>query len=582
MMRKKTSPSSRPARRPLRPRLGKVRGPAETGVDKRPTTFVGKLRGFGPGVAIADALIALVVIALAFVGIMFTGSPLSMFPSVIAELWMISHLAPVVFEGVTVSVTPMLPALGVIAVVAARVRTIVRRKVSVFDLGVIFGVALVVPLLLTIIAWLMLLDAGNVYPVAVPPILDALVSTALVHLVAFVVGVGVKLWRAILRRYRLSGDLATGARTGATAMGGLCVAAVLVLIVFGLFGWERQSEMLAAYPNADGFTVVALVVLTILYLPNVAVSMASVLLGGDVTFGDASISLFSIHLVPLPPLPLAAVIPGEAHPLAPVLMLVTALVVSYVWGVAKPRMAQVLGGAVSAGLVMLVSGYLAGGQLGWYGHVGPTWWLAPALAVVWVAALGLGTVGALVLNERRHASAAAGDEAPEEGDEAVEEPEADLDDAEAKDPADPPASAGEATGEEEGKGGSAELQDEDEAEGGESQALNTAHEGTVTPADEEGSEADDAQDSGLRGTADEPEREGGASRGEHSAAGTEGDPEAGVGRGAEENAIPEVGEAVYKEELDEPNVTPVGDEVGTGDGAGEADPEKSVSRPSTD
>lgn len=559
-MSKKTSPNSRPARRPLRPRLGNAPGTAETSVDKRPTTFAGKLRRFAPRVAVADALIVVAVIVLALAGVMLSGSPLSMLPTAIAELWMISHMAPVKFEGVTVSVLPMLPALGVVAVVASRVRAIVRRKVSVFDLAVIVGVVLAVPVLLTVIAWLMLLDAGNVYPVSAPPLLDALIPTALIHFMAFVIGVGVKLWRAICKRYRVPVEVVNGARTGATFLGYLALAAVVVLFVIGLFGLERQQEMLAAYPDHDAAMLAGLVFLTVMYLPNAAVAMMSVLLGGDVTFGDASVSLFSIHLVPLPPLPLTAVVPGAAHPVAPALLLVTALVASYVWVSAKPRLLHVAGGSLVAGLVMAVLVFLISGELGWYGHVGPTWWIAPALVVVWLAATGLGTVAALALSARRHRAETA-PAPPAETDavqDAVDGPEeeagagaggdvADADVAGGGDAGDDEAGAGEEGAGEEGaveKGAAAPEAPEDPGEGPERDA---DPEAVYTTAGE------DAEETG----AEDHTEAGGTPGGVETAASSSAGNVDGGGRGdGESQESSSRGDSDYDEPGDEPSEDP--------------------------
>lgn len=400
-MSRTTSPQSRPTRRQSRPRLTQTSAPAPKARADRPTTISGKIRRFLPALAVADALVLVLIIIAAFVSVMVAAAPLAALPATIADMWMVSHLAPVVYDDVTVGMLPLLPAIGVVAAVASRVRSVLRSKVSVLDIGVALGCTLVVPAILTVVAWLMLWDAAKVYDVGPPPILQALATTIVVHLVAFVLGLGPRLWKALFKRYRLPVPLVDGMSDAFAFARYLALAALVVMLLLAVFGLDRQRDMLASFPDSGGATLAALVVLSILYLPNALVGMASVLLGADVAFGGAQVSLFSIHLVPLPPTPLTALIPGSANPYAPALLLVTATAAAYAWVKAKPSLMQILGGALGAGVIMLVLVVLSGGTLGWYGYVGPTWWLAPLLAAVWMGGSGLATYAALLFAQRR-------------------------------------------------------------------------------------------------------------------------------------------------------------------------------------
>lgn len=421
-MSKRTSPQSRSTRRGTKPRLTRTSAPAQSARPERPVTVGGKIRRFLPHIAVADLLVVVLIIIAAFVSVIVAAGPLAALPATVAEMWLASHLAPVVYDGVTVSMLPLLPAIGIVAVVASRVRALVRSKVSVLDLGVALGCTLVVPAALTVIAWLTLWDASSSYDVSPPPILEALVRTLIVHIVAFVLGLGSRVFKALARRYGVAVSLVDGALNAASFTRYLGLAALVVALLLAAFGVERQRDMLAAFPDSGGATAAALVVITLLYLPNALVGLGSVLLGGDVTFGGAQVSLFSIHLVPLPPTPLTALVPGSVSDYAPALLLVTASVAAWVWVRAKPTLMQVLGGAVAGGAIALVLGYLAGGRLGWYGHVGPTWWLAPVLAAVWLGGSGLATYAALLFARRRGVENGA-DSQPEPEPEPVPEPE---------------------------------------------------------------------------------------------------------------------------------------------------------------
>lgn len=453
-MSKRTRPKSRTEQRALRESRVSGRRPAQKQEAPRPTTTLGKLRRFAPAVAAADVLLAVAAIVLAFVGVMIFSAPLATLPAAIGEVWMLSHLAPFIFDGVTVSVLPVLPTIGVIAVVASRVRAVVRAKVSTVDLAVVFATVVIVPILITLVAWVMLWDAAKVFPLEPPPLWQALLNVLLIHVVAFVLGMGSRLWRALFHRNRLPRSLIDGAKNASRFFQLVCAAALVLIAVLAVVGFSRQQEALNAFPEMDTVAVLGLVLVTLLYLPNAIFAAGSVLVGGDFMLGQASVSLFSIHLVPLPPMPLTALIPGEAHDLAVLLLLVTAAIAVTVWVQARPQAMQVLGATISIGVIVLVANYFASGVLGWYGWVGPTWWISPLLAMIWLGGAGYATVAALSMTRRRQALAAqrqrkAAQQEPEP--EPQQEPEF-----EAEEPAEQ---------EPEGQGGDSVADAESEAEG---------------------------------------------------------------------------------------------------------------------
>ena len=476
-MSKKTSPQSRPAR------TSRSRGPSSArsistsrssaratparqkgqkgqkeGADQRPNTFGTRLRRFIPVVAIPEAVIVLTILVLALGGLLLTATPLSYFPVLVGEMWLVTTLAPVVIDGVTVSFLPMLPAVGLIALLAFRIRRAIRAKVSVIDLAVLLLCVVAVSVLVTGIAWLMVWDAAKVYDVEAPPLGETMLRSVLVHLFAMAIGMGQRLWRAVARHYSVPAALAEGVADAWRFFWRLLLGALLVLIALLVVGWDRQAELLEAYPNMATGGIVALVALSIGYLPNALIAVGAVLLGSEFHIGDASVSLFSIHLVPLPPVPLAGVIPASAASWAPALLLITAALASWVMVTVRPGVVRAFGAAIGAALIAVVASYLGGGELGWYGATGAAPLMTAGLAAVWLGAIGLATAGALALTALRHRGPEQQDEPEEQGEEVAEE----QDEPETEETEAPAEEAESAEGEEEAAGESEEPGDSDE------------------------------------------------------------------------------------------------------------------------
>lgn len=404
-MSKNTSPQFRPARRPRSGGPSKARaaaqataaarGAAESTARRqarsRPTTLLGRLRRFLPAIALPHVLVVLGLVALSLAGIMFSDGTMGALPATIATLWMVLNLAPVVLADVTVSFMPLLPALGLLALISYRVRRAVRTKVSVVDLAVLLACTLAVPLLLTLVAWGMLWDAAKVFDLSPPPLWEALIRTLLLHLLAYALGVGQRLWRAVARRYRIPTELVDGAVNSGRFFRRMAGVGLILLLGLFVLGWERQVQMAESFEIFGLQEGLGLGLVSLLYLPNAVIAVIAVLLGGEFIIGSASVSLFSIHLVPVPPLPLFALIPGEASSWAPVLLLVTGALASWQAVRSRPSLVQAAGAGLGAAVGAAVGAYLAGGQLGWYGATGPTVWLAALLAGAWVGGIGVGS-----------------------------------------------------------------------------------------------------------------------------------------------------------------------------------------------
>lgn len=421
-MSKKTSPQSRPTRRPRTrgPHQVRAGGSSSARVNGRtprevpegaggreapaPVSFRGRLRRYLPTVLIPNVVGVLFVIVLALAVVLLASVEIAALPATIAQFWLILNLVPVSYDGTTIGMLPLVPAMGLVWLISRQINRAVRHRVSVADLGVLALCVLLVPLILTGIAAAMLWDASAVYAVAPPELFPALARVVVVHLVALVLGMGAKLWRALLRRYGLPPGLVDNTRTAARWFRFMSVAAVLVLVVALVASWNRQAELADLYNSAGA--LVALGVICLLYLPNALIGVLAVLVGAEFHIGETSVSLFSTHHTPLPPLPLTGAIPPESPVWFPVLLVVPAAVAGFLAYRGSPTLPSAAVTAVTGGVIFLVLGYLSQGVLGAFGQSGPMVLLGAGLVVVWLAASGVATALLLKLAARRQAAAA--------------------------------------------------------------------------------------------------------------------------------------------------------------------------------
>lgn len=359
-----------------------------------------RLRRFLTVIGIPNLVLVLAVIVVAFACVLFAGETFAALPAAIAEVWFVAHLVPVSFQGVTLGVLPLVPALGVIALIASSVNRAVKNKVSILDLATILGAIIVIPLTLSGVAWFMVWDAAKVFPLEAPSVGLTILHPVAIHLIGLIIGMGPSLWKALARRFGFAEVLVDGATRAHQLMLRLSATALIVYLAVFIAGHERLGELAAAYPVLSGLGVVGLVVVCLLYLPNAIVGTLAVLFGGQVSIGAGSVSLFAIDLVPLPVFPLFAAIPGAVEAWAPVLLLIPfAVVVHYV--ITRAWDGQMVAAtAVFAGMWALVAVYFASGQLGGYGYSGPVHWLIAVLATAWVGLIAGVAWGIAVLRNR--------------------------------------------------------------------------------------------------------------------------------------------------------------------------------------
>ena len=394
-----------------------------------PLTKAGRIRRMLITAAMPNVVIVLIIMAIALGGLMLTGSPMAWWYTIVAETWMVFNLAPVSAADVHISFLPALPALILATVVAVRVRSAVKHKVSVKDLLTLLACLLGVPVVFTIIAWLMLWDAGKVYDVSPPNLAQALLRVIVLHLAAMAAGMGWRLWRALAKRYGVPRPLVDATQIALRYLAYLAIGAAAVFAVVFLVNVSRQGEMMNDYPTISGLGIAGLVLLSVLYIPNAIVSTAAVLVGSEFSVGEGSVSLFSAHLVPLPPLPITGGIPASAPSWAVALLIVPLGAAIYSLYKKRPSFQDVLVATVASAVIMLVACYLVSGDLGYYGSTGPQLWTAAGLTSLWMAVVGCAVAagfafvawraartapGAAPTDEYADQPAAAADEAPTE------------------------------------------------------------------------------------------------------------------------------------------------------------------------
>ena len=391
-----------------------------------PLTKAGGIRRMLITAAVPNVVIVLIIMAIALGGLMLTGSPMAWWYTIVAETWMVFNLAPVSAADVHISFLPALPALILAAVVAVRVRSAVKHKVSVKDLLTLLACVLGVPVVFTIIAWLMLWDAGKVYDVSPPNLAEALLRVIVLHLAAMAAGMGWRLWRALAKRYGVPRPLVDATQIALRYLTYLAIGAAAVFAVVFLANVSRQGEMMNDYPTISGLGIAGLVLLSVLYIPNAIVSTAAVLVGSEFSVGEGSASLFSAHLVPLPPLPITGGIPASSPSWAVALLIVPLGAAIYSLYKKRPSFQDVLVATVASAVIMLVACYLVSGDLGYYGATGPQLWTAAGLTALWMAVVGCAVAAGFAFVAWRAARTAPG-AAP--ADEYADEPAADADEA---------------------------------------------------------------------------------------------------------------------------------------------------------
>ncbi|AZA11011.1 hypothetical protein CGERO_03460 [Corynebacterium gerontici] len=348
-----------------------------------------RIRSYLSIAIVPNGTAVLIAIILALLLLVLSSTTLAALPATVANIWLVSNMVPVQGGGITVGLLPMSPAILLMVAVARRIRRNVKETVSLRTLGGIVAVSLGLPLLLTLTAAAMLLDASQVFDVSPPNIFAAIARTFAVHLIAVIFGMGPRLWRALSKHVGVSPAwvdsavhvLGFGARLLFLGLGAALISLAL--------HYQAVAESLQPY-NPRG--IAAVVLLCVLYLPNVAVAGLAMLLGADFQIQDLSISLFDAQLPILPPVPWFAALPQSHAAWMPLLMAIPAAFIFRHAMSSLTSWKQLALNTATLVLAALLTTAFTGGALGYFGTVGPSLWLSALLIMAWYAGIGAVTV----------------------------------------------------------------------------------------------------------------------------------------------------------------------------------------------
>ncbi len=340
----------------------------------------------------AFALTAVIVIVLAT--LLASGSNLAGASGAIAAGWLAVHQVPLVIGKTSLGLLPLLPTGLLVWLTGRECARAVEPDSSRADLGWIFGAALGGPLLITAVCLAVAEDASGVIALQPPNTLVAFGWVGCLHLVAAACGIASRNRRRVFTLLRMPSWAISGTFGAGRAVLRLLVGATAVTVVSFFAHWSRIGDSYQAAGDVAG--VLGLTLLSLAYLPNVAIQAVGVLVGSGAQFGDASVGVFSVVGGPIPAVPVLAALPtGPASWWWPILLVIPAAV-GVLGGIDSARTSSdritapwaTLTSAGLAAVILTVLGAFAGGALGTFGHVGLD---LPVFAVVtfaWLAITG--------------------------------------------------------------------------------------------------------------------------------------------------------------------------------------------------
>ncbi|HYH31953.1 MAG TPA: DUF6350 family protein [Pseudonocardia sp.] len=282
-------------------------------------------------------------------------------------LWLAAHQIPLVLEGQPLSVLPLLPTLGVVAVIAFGAGWSARRLGCRprHDAGAVIAAVAGAHAAVAVLGSALLPRAAEV---AVAP-WSAMVGGGLVAGGAAVAGVVRACGLPPELAARLPGWLRPALRGTGVALAGLVFSGATVLLI-GLV--VRADALAAAYAHlAPGFGAgVGVTLLAGAYLPNAVIAALSWVLGPGIAVGAATASPFVAHTGAPSSFPLLAVLPSGMPPVWALGVFVLPVGTGVLAGLAARRAAPArhrfgagLGTAVLTAVVAGGCAVLAGGRL---------------------------------------------------------------------------------------------------------------------------------------------------------------------------------------------------------------------------
>ena len=340
-----------------------------------------------------SAITLLVIAVVALATLLSASSGLTGLTAAIGAMWLSVHQVPLTISEVTIGVLPLAPTIAVVAGVAAMTAGAAGPHRPRSELTSVFLAAVAGPLLITVLSLALVMDGSTVLTVASPNALVAFAWTIGLHALGAGLGLTRGRWREIGDHLGVAPWAPNAVRAAGIAVVGLLSAATLIVAVRIVMTHGTVGELIDAGHGFSGG--LGLTVLSILYLPNLAIGTAAMLVGADAHVGTAGGDLFAAHGGSLPPLPVLAILPsGGAGSYGAVLMVLTAGVAVLAGRRAlhvDPMRATrtVAGTAGLAAVAMVALTWLCGGQLGELGSAGATIPAAGVFTFGWFAVIGM-------------------------------------------------------------------------------------------------------------------------------------------------------------------------------------------------
>ena len=337
---------------------------------------------FGPSIASAAIATALVLVTL-----VAAGSDLTDVGASAAATWLAAHQVPLTIAGSPLSVLPLLPT-GLLVWSTFRSTAAAVGE----DARWVLAAALSGPVIVVVLALTLIHGFAGAVPLAGPPVVPTVLIVVGVHLLGAVLGLA---QRSTLRervRRRLPTWAADGAMLVPRVLRRLAVGAAVVTVVCLVCSLPAAGDLVGGGGGLTGG--LALVLVSLAYLPNVVIGALSVSVGPGAVLGQTTVTAFGAVHAPLPALPVLAAVPqgdGSWWWLAVLLVPASAAVslgrTAACHHADRTEALRAVGtAAVLVGVVLAVLGAMAGGTLG-----------AGAMSPVSVPPLAFGAVGAVWL-----------------------------------------------------------------------------------------------------------------------------------------------------------------------------------------
>jgi hypothetical protein len=334
------------------------------------------------------------LVVLVFVTLLASGSDLDGTSGAIAASWLGVHQVPLVIGKTSLGLLPLLPTALLVWLAARECARAVEPQSTRADLGWIVGAAVGGPLLVTSVCLAVTEDASGVIALRPPNTLAAFAWVAALYLLAAAIGIAIRLRRQLFALLRLPDWAVSGLYGAGRSVLRLLGCATAVVVISFLAHISRLGEMYQSAGNFGG--VLGLTLLSLAYVPNLAIQTVGVLVGSNAQIGAVSFGVFSVVGGPIPAFPLLAAVPtGPAAGWWPVLLVVPAAV-GVLGGLDLARTSTdritapwaTLTSAGLAALALTLAGAVAGGELGAVGRVGLDLPVFPLTTFAWLAVPG--------------------------------------------------------------------------------------------------------------------------------------------------------------------------------------------------